>query len=254
MRKKGKFSKVSEVRPKYSGQEIAAITSCGVAILVSLCILIFLGVSHFNNSRQDVPYVTESQETLGEITPLDTAPPETEELTDPSEQFDNSTTPPATTPQETEPEVTGPDPGDPSTWTIQLTEDEIYELATAIYLEGRGESSEGQKGIGSVILSRMITRNDTLHDVLFEYTGGFYQFSVAPYISSSSPDDKSLASAMELVIYGPSLPTCVTYFRADYYHNWSRLVLPYCQIDRTCFSHDIRLCEEEGGCMYEQEE
>lgn len=241
--------------------EIVAIVACLIAILTAIGILIYYTVFQMRersfetseiliettSQTEAEQSVTESTERLDGVVPHDPASP-IEDL----EQEEQTVV--ETEPTDSEAETTDPGPYNSETWTLDLTNDEIYLFATAIWLEGRGETSECQKGIGSVILNRMMTRDLSLKEILYEYNNGVYQFSVAPRLSYSSPDDKSLASATDLVVFGPSMPRCVTYFRASYYHDWSSLIQPYCSIDNTYFSHDIRLCEKEGGCQYEQEE
>lgn len=137
---------------------------------------------------------------------------------------------------------TGPDPGYPETWSIQMSDDDIYLLATAIYLEGGIESQLCQSYIGSVILNRMSTQNKTLSQIL--YAKG--QFSVAGELEYSDPTDLQIATTMELIIHGSALPECVTFFRAGHYHDKytvnTQYIKPYICIDNTYFSHDIRIC------------
>lgn len=230
-------------------QEVVAIVACLLTLTVAVGVLIHYFTSQLKEyvilDQSPVVKVTDPSDWIikdqsGEVA---TVPLERVPLLEESEYI--------VTEIERAEDLTSPAPKDSKVRVLSLTDEEIYTLATALWLEGRGESTECQLGIGSVILNRMTTRGMTLNEVLYEYTNGFYQFSVAPYISSSSPNDMTLASAEELVTNGPSMPLCVTYFRAGYYHDWSDLILPYVNIDNTYFSHDIRLCENEGGCRYE---
>ena len=50
---------------------------------------------------------------------------------------------------------------------IELTDDEIYELATLVYLEAGAESYECQKAVASVVINRMTTQNKSLHSVIY---------------------------------------------------------------------------------------
>lgn len=120
---------------------------------------------------------------------------------------------------------------------MELTDDEIYLLATIIYLEGGGESIECQYAIGSVILNRMLERNLSLSGVIYQAN----QFATASMASYTTPDDTQIEIAKDLAMYGPTIDTYVTYFRAGHYHNFSKYMTNYKQIDHTYFSYDYRL-------------
>lgn len=132
---------------------------------------------------------------------------------------------------------------------IELTEDEKYMLATLIFLEGGGESVECQHAIGSVVINRVTTSGDSLESVI--YAKG--QFEPAYLIPSTIPEDTQLEIVNELCINGPSLPEYVTYFRADYYHEWSDLT-PYKHIDNTYFSFSGGLCYQVMSAAMTEEE
>ena len=122
----------------------------------------------------------------------------------------------------------------------ELTYDEIDMLARLVYLEAGGESYECMKGVASVVLNRMTSTGMSLHDVIYEP----YQFSPACYIESTCYTDTVYSAVMDGVENGPSLPTYVTFFRADYYHDFGNgIVVPYTCINNTYFSADIRLME-----------
>lgn len=123
-----------------------------------------------------------------------------------------------------------------------LSQSDIHLLATAIYLEGRGESKKCQAYIGSVILNRMIQGNKSLRSVLYAKN----QFSVADDLAHTDPSGTQLDIASQLAEDGPCLPPCVTFFRANRYHDNktvnTKYIKPYMCIDTTYFSHDIRIC------------
>lgn len=122
-------------------------------------------------------------------------------------------------------------------------------MATVVYLEARGESYECQKAVASVVLNRMTTQGKSLSEVIYAKD----QFSVVGQIPYASPSASTWRAAEEVVMNGPSVPTCVTFFRSGHYHRWDYArVAPYEQMDRTYFSHDTSLCHEPGGCKYEQ--
>lgn len=123
---------------------------------------------------------------------------------------------------------------------IDLTESEINLLATLVYLEGGCESYECMKGIASVVVNRMLTTGDSLHEVI--YAPG--QFSVAHLLNSYSPTEETLRAARDVVQNGPSMPIHVLFFRASYYHEFGNgRVIPYTCIDNTYFSSDTLYME-----------
>lgn len=122
----------------------------------------------------------------------------------------------------------------------ELTDDEIDMLARLVYLEAGGESYECMKGVASVVLNRMTSTGMSLHDVIYAPN----QFSPACYIESTCYTDTVYSAVMDVVENGPSLPTYVTFFRADYYHDFGNdIVVPYTCINNTYFSADTRLME-----------
>lgn len=126
---------------------------------------------------------------------------------------------------------------------LDLSDTEKHELACLIYLEGRGESIECQKAIGSVVLNRYTTSEvATLHDTI--YAEG--QFSPAHLIDSTEPTDIQIQIVEELCELGTTIPQYVVYFRADYYHTWDTTE-PYINIDNTYFSASKELREKSLG-------
>lgn len=120
---------------------------------------------------------------------------------------------------------------------IELTSDEKYMLATLIYLEGGIESEECQYAIGSVVLNRLTTGDYTnIKEVIYAED----QFSPAHKVAYSCPTQTQLDIVDNLITHGPTIPEYVTFFRADYYHEWGNLIDWKC-MDRTYFSYDPRL-------------
>ena len=175
-----------------------------------------------------------------------------DELIDPSEWFvvDPGRYDPKDPDKQDSPEITEPtettDPTDleDEVWAFDfLTDDEIWMLATLVYLEGGIESIECQEAIASVVINRMLTEDKSMNEVV--YADG--QFAVAGYIASSMPDDVALGAVMSVVVNGTTIPKCVTYFRSGYYHEWnSSRIIPFCQIGNTYFSYDNHICD--GNC------
>lgn len=252
---------MNKIFNKMTKVQVISTILCFILIITSIVVLIYIKTQEKSLNQTKVIEPSKTQETelidsenwfVTDDLPDCTQFPPQETASLPTEPEIEPPTEPTIV--ETEPtEPPGPDPERPETWTVQLSESEINLLATAIYLEGGTESMDCQKGIGSVILNRMTTREMSLEEVLYEGYDGYYQFSVAPYLNQYSPDEDSMTAAMDLVVYGPTMPTCVVYFRANHYHNlWK--AEDWCSIDRTYFSHDTRLCSVEGGCSFEVEE
>lgn len=123
-----------------------------------------------------------------------------------------------------------------SEYYIQLTEDEIYEFATLVFLEAGCESYECQLGVASVVINRMTTKGLSLYDVIYAPN----QFTPADLIPYYEPSESTINAVMHVVQNGPTLPEWVTFFRANYYHSFSG-VADYVCIDKTYFSYDISL-------------
>lgn len=113
---------------------------------------------------------------------------------------------------------------------ISLTYDEIYALATLVFLEGGAESYDCQKAICGVILNRMILTNSSLYDVIYAPN----QFTPAELIPYRQPSEESLQAVNDVLENGSIIPRYVTYFRADYYFDWC---IPYICYDNTYFSY-----------------
>lgn len=122
---------------------------------------------------------------------------------------------------------------------MEMGESDVYELATLVYLESGTESFECQKAIASVVIHRMQNDDLTLQEVIYAKN----QFSPAYLIAQSEPSESTLQAVREVLQDGPTIPNYVTFFRADYYHDWSELIIPYCTIDHTYFSADVRLMD-----------
>lgn len=126
---------------------------------------------------------------------------------------------------------------DEITYYIELTEDEIYDLATLVFLEAGGESYECQKAVASVVINRVTTSGKSLYDIIYEKN----QFTPANLIECREPTESTMNAVIEVCTNGPTIPEYVTYFRADYYHNFSEYLEDYINIDSTYFSYDVNL-------------
>ena len=124
----------------------------------------------------------------------------------------------------------------PQEYYIYLTESEIHDFATLVFLEAGCESFECQLGVASVVLNRMTTQGLSLNDVIYAQN----QFSPAHLIPYYEPSESTLEAVRHVIRNGPTLPEYVTFFRANYYHSFSG-VADYINIDSTYFSYDISL-------------
>lgn len=115
---------------------------------------------------------------------------------------------------------------------IQLTDDEIYELATLVWLEGYAESPDCQRAIVSVVINRMRLWNMSLKDVI--YASG--QFTPAWMIEFTAPDLAQIGYVLDVIEYGPNIPKYVCYFRSKHFHSWHGMH-DFEQMGKTYFSY-----------------
>ncbi len=117
---------------------------------------------------------------------------------------------------------------------IDMTDDDINELATLVYLEAGAESYECKMAVASVVINRMTYYDQSLQNIIYEPN----QFTPAYLIPFYEPSESSLRAVKEVVSNGPTLPEYVTYFRADHYFDWGDRYVNYINIDHTYFSYD----------------
>lgn len=120
---------------------------------------------------------------------------------------------------------------------IYLTEDEVYTLATLVFLEASTESYFTKKCVASVVLNRMYTSGQSLEDVIYATN----QFEPAEYIPYYEPTDECVEAVYAVLSERASVPVWVQYFRTDYYHDWSDQIEPFIQVDNTYFSYDTEI-------------
>lgn len=106
---------------------------------------------------------------------------------------------------------------------INITDWEINEMASIIWLEARGESAEGQQAVAEVILNRVASPQfpNTVHDVLYQKG----QFSTVKSIQNAAPTEAQY-KAICAALYGkPILPMDVVFFaaRAENKNIWGRI-------------------------------
>ena len=80
----------------------------------------------------------------------------------------------------------------------------------------------------------MSIENKDLVDVIYEKN----QFSVADRVSEYEPTEEAISAVREVLTAGVTVPEYVTFFRADYYHEWGDLI-PYIKIGNTYFSYSL---------------
>lgn len=75
---------------------------------------------------------------------------------------------------------------------LDISDHDIEILAALVYHEARGECFDGQVAVVEVVLNRCISEYayfpDTVEEVVFQKTGGTWQFSPAPYLWTAEPD------------------------------------------------------------------
>ncbi|THE09754.1 LysM peptidoglycan-binding domain-containing protein [Bacillus timonensis] len=82
-------------------------------------------------------------------------------------------------------------------------QEEVEWLAKMIYSEARGESLEGQIAVGAVIMNRVKSPlfPNTVKDVLFEKSNGYYQFTPAEtgVINTATPNSQHMEAAKRAI-------------------------------------------------------
>ena len=125
---------------------------------------------------------------------------------------------------------------DTSAPAVELTDHEIIMLSKLIEAEASTESYICKKAVASVVVNRMEVEAKTMSEVISEDG----QFDTATDLESVVPSAESQGAALYVYRNGSVLPTYVTYFRADQYHDWGDQV-PFIKIDNTYFSYSKNL-------------
>lgn len=112
---------------------------------------------------------------------------------------------------------------------VNVSEQDIRDIAALVYLEAGSQSYSCQKAIASVIFNRMIRYNMTAHQTI--YQSGV--FSPASRVSSTRPSAASMMAVREVLEEGTTLPSNVVAFRNGHYHTFGH---PYCSIDGVYFT------------------
>lgn len=160
--------------------------------------------------------------------PEDTAP--TTSSTPSTTVHTSSNTTPTTS---TVPETTAP-----KTMYYSVTEEERLLIAQLVYREANTESLECQKAIVSVLFNRLACGKwgDTIEEVIY-YKNAFTP-ATAGLLEGVTPTKTNYEAVDFVLENGPTLPTYVRYFRANYHHSWEGYE-GYSVIDHTYFGYFI---------------
>lgn len=112
---------------------------------------------------------------------------------------------------------------------VEVSDEDIRDIAALVYLEAGSQSYKCQKAIASVIFNRMIRYDMSAQAVIHEPG----VFSPARRVDSTRPSASCLMAVREVLEQGCSLPTRVTAFRNGHYHTFGS---HYCCIDGVYFS------------------
>lgn len=141
-----------------------------------------------------------------------------------------------------EPDITEEIIEDVSQPYTTITAEERDMLARLVYHEARGSSDECRQAVVSVIFNRLESgrwskdvnkdKKITLYDIVY-YPAAF---SPAPLIKKTTATQTCYDAVDYVVEHGPTLPTYVRYFRADYDFRWPNYK-NYTVIDDTYFGY-----------------
>ena len=142
----------------------------------------------------------------------------------------------STTP--TVPETTVPETTVSKTMYYSVTEEERLLIAQLVYREANTESLECQKAIVSVLFNRLACGKwgDTIEEVIY-YKNAFTP-ATAGLLEGVTPTKTNYEAVDFVLENGPTLPTYVRYFRANYHHSWEGYE-GYSVIDHTYFGYFI---------------
>ena len=119
-----------------------------------------------------------------------------------------------------------------------VTEEERLLIAQLVYREANTESLECQKAIVSVLFNRLACGKwgDTIEEVIY-YKNAFTP-ATAGLLEGVTPTKTNYEAVDFVLENGPTLPTYVRYFRANYHHSWEGYE-GYSVIDHTYFGYFI---------------
>ena len=133
---------------------------------------------------------------------------------------------------------TVPETTAPKTMYYSVTEEERLLIAQLVYREANTESLECQKAIVSVLFNRLACGKwgDTIEEVIY-YKNAFTP-ATAGLLEGVTPTKTNYEAVDYVLENGPTLPTYVRYFRANYHHSWEGYE-GYTVIDHTYFGYFI---------------
>lgn len=133
---------------------------------------------------------------------------------------------------------TVPETTAPKTVYYSVTEEERLLIAQLVYREANTESLECQKAIVSVLFNRLACGKwgDTIEEVIY-YKNAFTP-ATAGLLEGVTPTKTNYEAVDFVLENGPTLPTYVRYFRANYHHSWEGYE-GYSVIDHTYFGYFI---------------
>jgi len=112
---------------------------------------------------------------------------------------------------------------------VDVSDEDIRDIAALVYLEAGSQSYTCQKAIASVIFNRMMRYGMTAQQVIHQ--NGV--FSPASRVDNTRPSASCLMAVREVLENGTTLPRNVVAFRNGHYHNFGR---KYCCIDGVYFT------------------
>lgn len=103
----------------------------------------------------------------------------------------------------------------------QISEAEIMLIAAAVYQESNNQCFDGQQAVAEVILNRMLNKAfpNTAYEVLYQTYNGRYQFSTAPLLASTAPNQTNIDAVMAALYGTPVLDSTNVVFFARYPEN-----------------------------------
>lgn len=87
-----------------------------------------------------------------------------------------------------------------------ISEADIELVAAAVYQEANNQTFEGQQAVAEVIFNRILNKSfpNSVYDVLYQNSGNYWQFSTAPLLASTTPNQTNYDAVMA-ALYGPQV-------------------------------------------------
>lgn len=124
-----------------------------------------------------------------------------------------------------------------------FSQDDLLMLAKIIYAEARGESFEGQVGVGAVILNRLDSPGfpKSIYEIVMQNNGKVYQFSpVEDGSINLEPDDTAIKAALEAINgYDPTNGSLFFYNPQTATDSWIKTLPVEIQIGNHVFARSL---------------